>query len=282
MDLSKLQAKLATVKASMVKKDKTIKPQPGANRYIILPGWAKEAREVFYHEFGQHFIKNEAGEIQAVYPCLEATYGQPCPVCNGLAQAMKSAPDDATVEVLKEARGSKSFLFNVLALDTAEQATPQILEVRSTVFKGIIDAIEEWGEQIFSDETPQILVVNREGKGLNTKYTVQVSPKKVKMPSNVLDKLHDLDEYVKQTNEEQERKALGAIRNVAGLLPAPAMGVASASKAGRTATASMSELDDADDAALTAAVERPSSKSAAAPALDAELDDILQELETGA
>lgn len=272
MDFSKLQAKVAGIKQSMAKKDKTLKPQPGQNRYIILPGWRAEDRETFFHKFGQHFIKNEAGEIQAVYPCLESTYEQPCPVCSGLAQAMKGAPDDATIELLKSARGSSSFLINVLALDTTEQTTPQILEVRPTVFKGITDAISEWGEQIFDAETPQIIVISREGTGMNTKYSVQVSPKKVKMPAGVIDKLHNLDEYVKQTSEEQERKALGAIRNVAGLLPAPAKPAAS--------RAVLAELDDADDAALSAAVERK--VGPASPALDEELEDLMAELSNAA
>ena len=221
MDMKALLASIKDKKAALKTKDKTIKASPGSNRYVVLQGWRKGQENVFYHDFGQHFIKNEAGEIQAVYQCLDSTYGRPCPVCDGLNKAMKLSPDDATVEVLKEAKASHSYLLNVLALDSDTPDVPQILEVRPTVFKGLLDAAEEWAAAMFDSEEPQIVIVNREGKGMTTKYTVNVSGKKHVMPKGVLTKLNDLDEYVRQESEENQRKAITAINSVAGLIAAP-------------------------------------------------------------
>ena len=51
---------------------KTVKPGDGTSRFRILPGWDPE-NLAFYHDFGQHFIKDLSGEIKAVYMCVDKT-----------------------------------------------------------------------------------------------------------------------------------------------------------------------------------------------------------------
>lgn len=217
MDTSKLMEMLKQKKAALKTKDKTLKPQPGTNRYILLPGWRKGEEHVWYHDFGQHFIKNAADEIQAVYPCNEAIYGKPCPVCEGLNRAQHAAADDETIELLKKAKSSRRHLINVLALDSEDPTNPQILELTTTAFGQLIEAVEEWAATMFDTDEAQIFTVTREGKGLNTKYSVQVSPKRQAVPKAALAKLPNLDEYVQQESDEQKRKALSAIGAVAGI-----------------------------------------------------------------
>ena len=178
MDTTKLMALMKNKKQSLKQKAKTLKPNPGANRYVLLAGWKKGEEHVWFHDFGQHYVKNAAGEIQAVYPCADKTYGNACPICEGLSKAIRSTTDDDTLKLLKEAASGQSYLFNVLALDSEDDATPQILEVRKSVFGQIVDLVEEWGAAVFDGEAPQIITINRDGKGLNTKYSVQISPKK--------------------------------------------------------------------------------------------------------
>lgn len=270
MDANKLMELIKNKKQALKQKAKTIKPNPGSNRYVLLPGWRKGEEHVMYHDFGQHYIKNSAGEIQAVYPCADKTYGNPCPICEGLSRAIKMATDDETVNLLKEASSKQSYLFNVLALDAEDDTTPQILELGKNAFSQMLDLFDEWGAAILDSETPQIIVINRDGKGLNTKYSVQVSPKKHTLPKGVLAKLNNLDDYVRQENEEQQRRALNAISSVAGLLPA-------ADKP-RTAAATI-DRDDEDlrrveqrrDAEVTKTVPNDI-------ALDNELDDLLGDL----
>lgn len=268
IDPAKLLASARSKQDAIKQRAKTIKPNPGNNRYVLLPGWRAGEEHTFWHDFGQHFIKNEADEIQAIYPCLNKTYGRPCPVCEGLSHAMKHSPDEATAEVLKKASSSGSYLLNVLALDGDDAGTPQILEIRKSVFGQILDAMEDWGTAIFDGENPQIITINREGKGINTKYSVQISAKKHTMPANVMKQLNNLDDYVRQENEEQEKRAIAAINGVAGLL---------SSTPKTTPAAMLTSSKTADDVAE--AREAEASRPAAGQAsLDAELDDLLGDL----
>lgn len=265
MDTTKLLELMKQKKAALKQKDKTIKPQPGANRYVLLPGWREGEEHVWYHDFGQHYIKNAADEIQAVYPCNEAIYGKPCPICEGLNRAQHAAADDETIELLKKAKAGRSFLMNVLALDSEDPNTPQILEVRATAFGQIVEAVEEWAATMFDPEGAQVIIVNRDGKGLNTKYSVQVSNKKHKVPASAYSKLPNLDEYVMQESEEQKRKALSAISSVAGIL---------GSDRPSTRPALSAPADEVEEAPVV--TRKPAAK--AGPALDEELDDLLGDL----
>lgn len=262
MDMTKLNALLKNKKAALKPKDKTIKPQPGANRYVLLPGWRKEEQHVWYHDFGQHFIKDAAGAIQAVYPCSYHTFGTPCAVCSGINSAMHAAADDETIEALKGSKSAKTFLLNVLALDSEDPTTPQILEIKTSAFGQLVDAVEEWAATMFDTDNAQIFVINRDGKGFNTKHTVQVSPKRQAVPATAMAKLNNLDEYVAQTNEENERRALTAVNSVAGIAMAP-----------RNA-----DKPSTPTALIAGGEERVAAANARKPALAESLDDLLEDL----
>src|SRR6185369_17798296 len=90
--LEKIKQKKAAIQQSSGRREKTMKPTPGKSRWRILPTWRSNEAEQFWHDFGQHFIKNAAGELQAVYVCLSKTYGdeRPCEVCESLQHAIKS------------------------------------------------------------------------------------------------------------------------------------------------------------------------------------------------
>jgi hypothetical protein len=277
MNANKLMELMKNKKAALKPKAKTLKPKPGSNRYVILPSWRGED-EQFWHDFGQHYIKNESGEIQAVYPCLDKTYGQPCPICEGLLKAQRMTTDDETVNLLKEANSGQTYLLNVLDLDGEDSASPQVLQLGKLSFGQLLEMMEEWGVAVLDPVEPIVVLVTRDGKGLNTKYTVQPSSKKHAIPKALLkdgkidhSKLNNLDEYVKQENEEQQRRALNAINNVAGLLSAP-------SGADKPRTASSVDRDDEDlremEQRRAAEVSRPSPAKADL-ALDEELDDLL-------
>ncbi|MFT4064376.1 hypothetical protein [Paraburkholderia sp.] len=262
-------------KAALKPKEKTVKPRPGTNRIVVLPGWRKGEEQVFFHEWGQHFIKNAAGEIQAVIPCAEATFGKPCSACESLNRAMRVTEDDETVELLKGAKSKQGFVLNALDLDGPTKDDPVIYELGKSAFTQLVDTIEEWGEKIFDAEKPQIIVIQRDGKGLNTKYTVQPSPKGYDLPAGTLSKLHNLDEYVAQENEEQTRRALSAISTVAGLLPAP---TASADKPKSLDAVGLDGDDELREVEMRgAAVD--GTPSGASVSLNEELDDLLGDLE---
>lgn len=226
--LDLLKAKKQSLAAG--KKGKTIKPQNGRGLYRVLPSW-RGAGQQFWHDFGQHFIKDSAGNIMAIYVDTEKTFGRPSELNALIGQAIKSTTDDATMNLLKEARSSGSVLLNVLHVDGDKPNEVQILEIRPSVFEQIVNIAQEYeeaGESIFDVTAGRELIINREGTGLKTKYSVQVAAKnKGSVPADVLKNLHDLDAYVQQENAEGQFRALNAIKSIAGLLPAPTAGGAS-------------------------------------------------------
>lgn len=275
MDTAKLLALVKSKKQAVAsaKRSATLKPKPGTNRYVLLPGWRKGEEETFSHDFGQHFVKNEAGVIQAVHVCMQKTYGQPCAICDGVNKAIHMAPDDETVAVLKGAISGQSYLLNVLALDEEDPGTPKILEVRKTVYTQLLEMVEQWGESIFDPAEPLIFHIVREGTGFDTKYLVQPSPKKQRLPAGVLGKLNNLDDYVRQENEETKVKALGAISAIAGLLPSADTPKTATSRP--VGTGATTTLDD-DDVLASLEKGRPTADDVK---LDDELTSLLADLD---
>jgi hypothetical protein len=277
MDNAKLMALMASKKAAMQKVEKTAKLKPGKNRIRLLPGWEKGREEVFFQDFGQHFIKDETDTIKAVYLCTSATHEQDCPVCNAIAQGIKNCGDDELAKVLEKGRPSRTVLINALLLDSEEPNTPQILEIKRSVFGQLIEIISEWGaEAVFDPTNGKEILINRDGKGLNTTYTAQITPKTAPYNVSVLAKLNNLADYVKQESDEQQRRAIGAVNGIAGLLPAAGAATAGAG-APRLTGKPKADFDDVPDLDMTETVDVKSAASAA-PSLDTELDDLLSDL----
>jgi hypothetical protein len=262
------------------KRQKTVKPADGRSRWRILPSW-RGAGQQFWHDFGQHFVKKPDNSIAAIYICTDKTFGKPCPICDAVSSGIKSATDDATMKLLKDAKSNGRVLVNAMHLDGKEPGKVEILELPPTLFAAIIDIAQEWeeaGETIFgAGNEGKDIIIQREGTGMNTKYTAQIAAKSQVVPADVLTKLHDLDAYVQQESHEQQLRALNSVRAVTGLLPAPATSAPSgAMPAAAAAAASIAtELDD------PYAVATPPSKPAAAvkPAgtvkkLDDEITDV--------
>lgn len=273
MDTSKLLALVKNKQQALARHGRTVKLKPGANRVVLLPSW-RGADEQFWREFGQHYVKDATDTVQAIYVCSHRTDNVPCEVCNELAAASKLV-DDATRETLEKAKANQVFLLNVLLPDSEQPNSPQILEVSTTVFNGLLQIVGSWGEKAFQME----LLINRDGKGLNTKYTVLPSPNPANVPADALTKLHNLDEFVKQASDEGKRRALISVKTVAGLIAAPA-----GSDAPRAPAAAVLPAASTVVSAPAAAFPQTSVAAAAAPAaaatstvdLDAELDDLLK------
>lgn len=306
--MSSLLELLKSKKAQLAsgRRAKTLKPTDGTTRWRILPGWRKpeaENSDQFWHDFGNHFIKDQAGELKAVYICVDKTFGKPCAVCSTIAAAIKGTSDDVMVELLSEARATGRILVNALALGSENPTEPGILELPPTVFESFLNIVGEWGPEVLDLATGKDIVIERSGKGKNTKYSVQVAAKSQPVPPSVMAKIANLDEYVAQESEENALRALTNFRQVAGLLPA-GVGTGVAVAAPATPRSTMSTMMVEDDvpvaaavaatpaavAAAVAAVPLAASPVAPAPAVvvaaaaapaatgDAELDALLAEL----
>lgn len=288
MDL--INQKKAALKSG--NRQKTVKPQDGRSRWRILPSWRGEGEGQFWHDFGQHFIKDSAGQIKAVYVCVDKTFNKPCPVCDALQSAVRSSGDDTMANLLSEAKAGHRILVNALQVDGDNPAEPVILELAPGTFGEVLNIISEWGADVLNLADGKDIVIERSGKGKQTKYSVQIAAKSMPVDASVMKKIVNLDEYVAQESAEQQARAIANLNAVAGMLPAPTAG------SGKPSLADLS-VDDIDDAAL-AALEGTATKVAepaaepvkaaeAAPAPastpaaptttgDSELDDLLAEL----
>lgn len=236
-----VNSKRANIKAQSGRREKTHKPQPGKNRYRILPSWRDASLNdpTFFHDFGQHFIKDQAGAIKAVYLCTEKTFGKPCPVCEAVAEGIMSGADDITVKALENAKSKGRILFNALHAEGEDPKSPVILDLTPTTAEKVLDLMGEYGDITALTGGTEI-VITRTGTGLNTEYSVMPAAKSPDVDPAVMAKLHNLDDYVKQEYDEGLTKAIGAVSTVSGVLPAPD------SVADSLAAANLLEQDPAD------------------------------------
>ncbi|WP_354734601.1 hypothetical protein [Acinetobacter nosocomialis] len=225
MNVAKLLANAKKNKEALKSRESTIKPKPGKNNYVLLGDWNKERNEEFYKPFSQHFIKDyskltDGKPETTVHVCLSKTFGEDCPICDAIAEAGRLLGANATddqIKTLEDANAGTVYLLNVLEVDDSgkHDGQPKVLQIGKLALSSILDMMDDWGEAIFVDH--QIVTINREGTGLNTKYNVLPGARKVHVDADVFNRVTDLDDYVKQANEEKKRIALSTIKRAAGI-----------------------------------------------------------------
>ena len=215
MDMNKLMEKLNNKKRELVKNEKPVSAKLGTTRVVLLPGWDAKNPEVFWHEFGAHYIKDGSGKTVAYYPCDDVIYGKPCPVCQALAQAAQATSDEQTLEQIKQCRAGTQFLVNCIVIGENNNA-PVVFALSKTAFEQLINVCGSWGMAVFDPQNPQIIEITRTGTGFDTKYMVSVSPEKFPLPADTMNKLKNLDEYVNQRSENLVNKSVMAISNLTG------------------------------------------------------------------
>ena len=224
MDLNSLKQLIESKKKELVKNERFLTPQIGDTRIVLLPGWNPQRPEVFWREFGGHFIKDSHGKTLGFYPCDDVIFKKPCPVCDALYKASQSTNDQDVLDLIKKARANTQYLVNVIiASDANNQQTskePQVMALTKTCFEQLINVIGSWGEKIFDPQNPQLITISRSGTGFETRYMVSIAPNTYPLTPDVLAKIHNLDEYVNQKTDAMMRKALMAISTVTGATPA--------------------------------------------------------------
>ncbi|BBI61777.1 hypothetical protein HSBAA_30830 [Vreelandella sulfidaeris] len=184
MSLADLKNRLNNRKAEQAaKKAQYIKPvrfQAGKNRIRVLPGWKEP--DVFYHDFGMHYVKDKESKLAAVYVCTDKTYGKECPVCSAIYEGIKVAKDTGNLgmeKLLGQAKASGRVLVNALMRDSAEPNKPVVVELPAGVFDSMVDQMMVYldeGEEITNPASGYDFIVTKTGSGIDTEYSVAVSP----------------------------------------------------------------------------------------------------------
>lgn len=274
-------------------RERPTKLSSSKNIIRLLPNWKGDMEGQFSQDFGQHFIKDKGGNIQAVYICTATTFGRQCEVCAEIARHSAETTDEDMVKVLSEARSSSRILVNAIYLNGTHanaKTDPVLLELPTSVFNDILGIMETYLEDhdlnILSLEEGYDLVISKTGSGRETRYTVTPSPKARAIPANVLEKARDLDAYAKQEYDAGLQKAIASLGAVMGgrALPAPSNSApaqeaqSSAAKLSNQSPVDMADLEveDAIDAEFTDVTDAPA-PAAAKPAVSvpaANMDDL--------
>ena len=197
-----------------------IKIREGKVKIRIL---TSKANEKFWADCGTHWIKTEAGgKPVAVTGCHDIVREEPCPICTAIEKAAKSSVDDESLAVIKEWKGRRVILLNVLVRSGPDASTePQILEITPSTFSNLLSIIEEYSKEFnpLDPDNGLDFIIERKGKGKNdTEYTVMPAPKSEPVPNSTLERLHDLDEFIKKEFfRGEETKALKAIVGMTGI-----------------------------------------------------------------
>lgn len=267
--LALIKQKKEAIAANSGAREKVVRPTTGKSRWRILPSWRKDD-EVFWHDFGQHFIKDSKGELKAVYVCVDKTFeGQDCPLCADLTTALLKAGDQATIDTLNEAKSKGVILVNALRMDgsDADPKKPVILALTTTTFGKVLEIMaEDDFDGMLDLKNGRDITINREGAGLNTKYSIIPSPKQTPVDPAVMATVHNLDEYVKQEYDDGFRKARAAIALASGDASALSRLSGAPALSGPKASA---PKDDDDAMAEMADEVIPPAKTASAPKADA-------------
>lgn len=223
--LKMVQNKRKAIQRASGRGKKTVKIQGGKTQIRILPSWRGKG-EQFWHDFSQHYVHgapdSEGKTLRAVYVCTAATFGKQCPICEAIEDGIRNATDDDTLKLLEKASVGKNpaVLVNAWFPDTDEV---EIVELRPSVFESIAGIMEDYGD-ITDPETGTDVIIERTGTGRDTRYHVNPAPpaKIRQVPASVLERIANIDEFVDQEADEEQRKALTAVNVAAKGLAAPA------------------------------------------------------------
>ncbi|WP_342234561.1 hypothetical protein [Inquilinus sp. OTU3971] len=221
-----IKAKRSQIAAQTGRGGDIKKPRDGKNRIRVLPAWRTGTGQVepFWHDFGQHWIKDTSGAVKAVVGCKEKSYGHACEMCDFLAEKSREIADDDLLKALGEAKAKGTIIVNVLILDgdASEKEAPSIYQLTPTTFDQVLAVMDEYGD-ITDPKEGTDLVIEKSGKGLNTEYKVMAAAKSQPVPAAALGRLHNLDDFVKAEMTSKEQKAkqqLGAIFGSSRMLAA--------------------------------------------------------------
>lgn len=188
LDTIKAHKKLSEAKAAQ--NVKIVKPFAGKHRYRILPGWDTDNRAQFWQYFGQHWVKVD-GKVHSIGVCQDKTFHEPCPVCDAITEGIRSTNDDLVRDALKEARAQQLHLMNVLHIDGETPDEPFVMSVGASVFDQIAAIIMDY-DDITDPESGHDISIVKEGKGLDTSYTV-VPLKSTPLSEKAVAKLDNLE-----------------------------------------------------------------------------------------
>lgn len=193
------------------------------NLIRILPSWTGNDEGKLWQDWGQHFIKDQSGQLKAVYICTQTCFDEACPVCEAIAQGAAMNSDEDTLRVLKDSRSSTRVLVNALYLKGGKhdnpETTPVVLDLPPTVFDMILAAYKAYNEEgvnVFDLNEGVNFIIEKTGTGMNTEYKVTPAPRSTKVDKSIMEKVQDLTAWARQESEAEKAKAITSVKVISG------------------------------------------------------------------
>ena len=149
----------------------------------IMPPW--EGSDEFNRVIGKHWNVGIDGKTMVF--CPKVCHGKPCPICEAIDRKWKSHPDEEAKVWLKSISASPRYYVNVVDAQNIA-AGVQVAEFPKSVVRMIwtvmIDADAGLGD-ITDPMTGREVIIDRVGKGINTKYTVTTARDAAPLPASL-------------------------------------------------------------------------------------------------
>ena len=172
-------------------------PKEHSNLIRILPPYSGED---WYKETWFHF---GVGVDRKPIACARRLLDEACYICEKVDELRKSE-DPRDVELPTQIASRRRVFYNIIDLDDVESGV-QIFSSGVTIFKELLMYVADpdWGD-ITDPEEGYDIVIEREGTGIDTKYTVRAKKNPTSLiDPGLLDELRDLDEMVEILPYEQ-------------------------------------------------------------------------------
>jgi hypothetical protein len=195
----------------------------------ILPN-SKDVEENFWHDFGQHWVKDEEGKPISVPLCNYHTYGTDCPYCKVVRETSDYIGqnthlfDDAVVKKISDAKANGKILVNAAVRAKDGSYEIKLISLAKSAFNAFVSMLDDYGDAIVSPKEGLDVAIERTGKGLNTKYTVMPMPPGKKggdIADDWTTKAVDLESWVKsqEVDSVKGKIAIERVAQIAGLSP---------------------------------------------------------------
>jgi len=176
------------------------KPKVGKNIIRIMPAYSEEG--LFYKRVWVHF---NVGPESQIVTCLRM-FKKRCFICEQVAK-LRMSEDEDDRELANRMKGRPRYLLNIVDLKDLESGVQKFsapMSVWNNIEMWVND--KDWGD-ITDPQKGYDIILNRSGRGLGTKYTVQIRKEPTPLPDmSLLEQLNDLDEAVPVYSYEEQKE----------------------------------------------------------------------------
>lgn len=276
--LDKIKGQREAIKVNRAAMTRAYKFRPGKTVISVLPAHGDKPED-FFRKFGMHYLKNKKDEFVVAVGDRSITYGEECPVRDGLVEMIRYANrigDDDLAEKAKKSLGKPAYLFNgIVHQDPDKKAIeePQLFQLSESLMDQFFSILEEY---IAEDSTALLgwndrllFVVEREGTTVtDTKYKIYPAPKRLSVKPEVMTKAVNLDEYIAGQFAEGVQKALTFIATTTGRAVSGSAVASALTGGGSAALEAPKEVAVVDTEDLLAEAPAAAARKADAPALE--------------